>query len=155
VLRAALSRVPARQQAVLVLRFLCDRPVSDVARNGVVQGKVMRIDPAVQNGTVTVDVSLEGELPRGARPDLSVDGTIEIERLDDVLYVGRPAYGQAESSVGLFKILPGGREAVRVTVQLGRSSASTIQVVQGLQPGDVVILSDMSQHENAERVRLR
>ncbi|HEX8695198.1 MAG TPA: HlyD family efflux transporter periplasmic adaptor subunit [Longimicrobium sp.] len=147
----AVLRIPETQAKDVVV----GQRASIDTRNGVIPGRVTRIDPAAQNGTVAVDVALEGALPRGARPDLSVDGTVDIERLHDVLYVGRPAYGQAESSVGLFKILPGGREAVRVTVQLGRSSASTIQVVQGLQPGDVVILSDMSQHENAERVRLR
>jgi HlyD family secretion protein len=124
-------------------------------RNGVVRGRVTRMDPSAQNGTVGVDVALEGALPRGARPDLSVDGTIDIERLTNVLYVERPAYGQAESSVGLFKILPGGKEAVRVTVRLGRASASTIEVQQGLAPGDQIILSDMSQHETADRVRLQ
>lgn len=124
-------------------------------RNGVVPGRVIRIAPAVQNGTVTVDVALEGPLPRGARPDLSVDGTIEIERLTDVLQVGRPAYGQAESTVGLFRVEPGGRSAVRTSVALGRSSVNTIEVRGGLRPGDVVILSDMSQWDSAERVRLQ
>jgi HlyD family secretion protein len=124
-------------------------------RNGVVPGRVVRIDPAVQNGTVRVDVALEGELPRGARPDLSVDGTVEIERLEDVLYVGRPAYGQAESMVGLFKLVEGGRSAVRTNVRLGRSSVNTIEVVDGLQEGEVVILSDMSTWDSADRVRLQ
>jgi HlyD family secretion protein len=124
-------------------------------RNGVVAGRVVRIDPAVQNGTVRVDVALDGELPRGARPDLSVDGTIEIERLENVLYVGRPAYGQAESTVGLFKLTDGGRSAVRTRVALGRSSVNTIEVVNGLREGDVVILSDMSTWDAAERVRLQ
>lgn len=124
-------------------------------RNGIVQGRVVRIDPAVQNGTVTVDVALEGELPRGARPDLSVDGTIEIERLEDVLHVGRPAYGQAESTVGLFRLEPNGTTARRVNVRLGRSSVNTIEVVNGLQEGDIIILSDMSQWDQHDRVRLR
>jgi HlyD family secretion protein len=124
-------------------------------RNGIIPGRVIRIDPAVQNGTVTVDVALEGELPRGARPDLSVDGTIEIERLENVVYTGRPAYGQAESTVGLFRLSPDGRTASRVSVRLGRSSVNTIEVVNGLSPGDVVILSDMSQWDSADRVRLR
>ena len=123
-------------------------------RNGIIAGRVVRIDPAVQNGTVTVDVALQGPLPRGARPDLSVDGTVEIERLEDVLYVGRPAYGQAESTVGLFKVV-GGDEAIRQNVRLGRSSVNTIEVVDGLQQGDIVILSDMSQWDNADRVRLQ
>src|SRR5690606_2441362 len=117
-------------------------------RNGIVPGRVTRIDPAVLNGTVTVDVALEGELPRGARPDLSVDGTIEIERLENVVYTGRPAYGQPESSVGLFKLEPDGREARRTVVRLGRSSVNTIEVVSGLQPGDLVIMSDMSQWDS-------
>lgn len=124
-------------------------------RNGIVPGRVARIDPAVQNGTVTVDVALEGPLPRGARPDLSVDGTIEIERLEDVLYVGRPAYGQAESTVGLFRLEPDGEHARRVNVRLGRSSVNTVEVVSGLEEGDVVILSDMSAHDDADRVRLK
>jgi HlyD family secretion protein len=124
-------------------------------RNGIIPGRVVRIDPAVQNGTVTVDVALDGELPRGARPDLSVDGTIEIERLENVVYTGRPAYGQAESTVGLFRLEPDGDYAHRSVVQLGRSSVNTIEVVNGLQPGDVVILSDMSQWDAVDRVRLR
>ncbi len=124
-------------------------------RNGIVAGRVIRIDPASQNGTVTVDVALEGALPAGARPDLSVDGTIEIERLTDVLHVGRPAYGQPNSTVGMFKLVDGGRYAVRVSVQLGRSSVNTIEVVAGLQPGDLVILSDMSRWDSAERVRIK
>ena len=122
--------------------------------NGVVPGRVSRIDPAVQNGTVTVDVSLEGALPQGARPDLSVDGTIEIERLPDVLYVGRPVHGQPESTVGLFKLTDDGKEAVRVPVKLGRSSVSTIEVVSGLKVGDQVVLSDMSQWDGFDRIRL-
>jgi HlyD family secretion protein len=146
----AVLRIPETQAKDIVvgLRASID------TRNGIIPGRVIRMDPAAQNGTVAVDVALEGALPRGARPDLSVDGTVDIERLRDVLYVGRPAYGQAESSVGLFKLLPNGREAMRVNVQLGRSSASTIQVVQGLQRGDIVILSDMSQYETSDRVKL-
>jgi HlyD family secretion protein len=124
-------------------------------RNGVVPGRVVRIDPAVENGTVTVDVALEGELPRGARPDLSVDGTIEIERLENVLYVGRPAYGQAESTVGLFRLEPDGEHARRVNARLGRSSVNTIEIESGLQAGDVVILSDMSAWDAYDRVRLK
>jgi HlyD family secretion protein len=123
-------------------------------RNGLIDGKVMRIDPAVQEGTVTVDVALAGELPRGARPDLSVDGTIELERLADVLYVGRPAYGQAESTVGLFKLLEDGETAVRAQVKLGRSSVNTIEVLQGLSEGDQVILSDTSAWDAYDRIRL-
>ncbi len=123
-------------------------------RNGVIPGHVIRIDPAVQNGTVTVDVALDGPLPKGARPDLSVDGTIELARLDNVLYVGRPVQGQPESTILLFKIVDGGKEAVRVPVKLGRTSVSAIVVLEGLQVGDQVILSDMSQYD-APRVRLR
>ncbi len=123
-------------------------------RNGIVRGRVIRIDPGAQNGTVTVDVTLEGELPRGARPDLSVDGTIEIERLESVTYVGRPAYGQANSTVGIFKMIPGSNEAERVRVELGRSSVNTIEIIRGLSPGDVVILSDMSRWDGVERVRV-
>ena len=123
-------------------------------RNGVVPGRVSRIDPAVQNGTVTVDVSLDGALPQGARPDLSVDGTIEIERLADVLYVGRPVHGQPASTVGIFKLVEGGKEAVRVQVKLGRSSVSTIEIVEGLKVGDQVILSDMSNWDSFDRIRL-
>jgi HlyD family secretion protein len=124
-------------------------------RNGTVAGHVVRIDPAVQNGTVTVDVKLDAPLPRGARPDLSVDGTITLERLDDVLYVGRPVNGQAESQVGLFKIVDGGKRAVRVPVKLGRTSVTSIEVTQGLEAGDQIILSDMSQYDAHEQVRLQ
>jgi multidrug efflux pump subunit AcrA (membrane-fusion protein) len=123
-------------------------------RNGVVEGHVVRVDPAVQQGTVTVEVRLDGPLPRGARPDLSVDGTIEIERLTDVLFVGRPAYGQGESTVGIFRLAPDGDEASRVQVRLGRSSVNTIEVVGGLDEGDRVILSDMSSWDAVDRIRL-
>jgi len=124
-------------------------------RNGIVQGTVVRIDPASQNGSVGVDVALDGDLPPGARPDLSVDGTIEIERLPEVLFVGRPAFGNPESSVGMFKVSPDFRTADRVTVQLGRNSVNTIEVRGGLQEGDVVILSDMSQWDSHPRVRIQ
>jgi len=126
-------------------------------RNGIVEGRVSRIDPAVQNGTVLVDVSIVNELPRGARPDLSVDGTIELERLNDVVYVGRPAFGQEKSTVGIFKAngdKTSATEATRVQVKLGRSSVNTIEILNGLQPGDWVILSDMSQYDSNDRVRL-
>ena len=113
-------------------------------RNGVVAGHVMRVDPAVEQGTVTVDVAIDGELPKGARPDLSVDGTIELERLDNVVYVGRPAFGQENNTVGIFKLVSGSAEAVRTPVKLGRSSVNTIEIMSGLQPGDQVILSDTS-----------
>jgi HlyD family secretion protein len=122
-------------------------------RNGVVKGKVARIDPASSGGTVGVDVILEGALPSGARPDLSVDGTIQLERLDNVIYVGRPAFGQENSTVGLFKLTPDG-EALRTNVKLGRSSVNQIEIVDGLQPGDQVILSDMSAQDSFDRIRI-
>jgi len=124
-------------------------------RNGVVQGRVARIDPSVQNGTRTVDVTLTGDLPKGAGPDLSVDGTIELERLNDVLFMGRPAFGQEQSKVGLFKILPDGVNAERVQVTLGRSSVNTMEVLSGLKVGDQVILSDMSAYDAYDRIRLK
>jgi HlyD family secretion protein len=124
-------------------------------RNGIIQGRVMRIDPAAQQGTVTVDVELIGELPRGARPDLSVDGTIELERLTNVLYVGRPAFGQEQSTVGLFRVDQTTGEATRSQVQLGRSAVNTIEVLGGLSEGDQVILSDMSAWDQFERIQLR
>jgi multidrug resistance efflux pump len=124
-------------------------------RNGVVEGKVARVDPVAVTGTVKVDVLFSKELPKGARSDLTVEGTIELERLDNVLYVGRPAFGDANSTVKLFKIIDGGDEADRVAVQLGRSSVKTVEVVSGLAEGDLVILSDMSQWDNVDRVRLR
>ena len=123
-------------------------------RNGVIPGHVSRIDPAAQQGTFTVDVALDGPLPQSARPELSVDGTIELERLENVLYVSRPAFGQAGATVGMFKLEPDGREAVRVQVRLGRNSVSTIEIVEGLQEGDQVILSDTSQWDAFNRIRL-
>ena len=123
-------------------------------RNGIIPGKVSRIDPAVQNGTVTVDVALEGELPKGARPDLSVDGTIELERLDNVLFVGRPAFGGEQTTLGLFRLEPGGGGAKRVQVKVGRSSVNTVEILDGLNEGDQVILSDMSAWDAFDRVRL-
>ena len=123
-------------------------------RNGLVHGTVSRTDPSSSGGTVTVDVALTDSLPRGARPDLSVDGTIEIERLGKVLHVGRPTYGQANTTVGLFRLRPNG-EADRIQVALGRSSASEIEIVRGLDAGDVVILSDMSRFEGVDRVRVK
>ncbi len=124
-------------------------------RNGIIAGKVARIDPAAQNGTVTVDIALEGELPRGARPDLSVDGTVELDRLDNVLYVGRPAFGQENSAVGLFLVSATSGEADRVQVQLGRSSVNTIEIKAGAKEGDQLVLSDMSAWDAFGRVRLR
>lgn len=123
--------------------------------NGVIAGHVMRIDPSVLNGTRTVDVKLDGALPPGAVPDLSVEGTVEIERLPDVLYVGRPVHGDAHSTVGLFKLIAGGREAVRVPVGIGSESVNTVEVLKGLDVGDAVILSDMSAWDNFDRVELR
>lgn len=128
-------------------------PATVDTRNGTVPGKVARIDPAVINGTVTVDVMLEGELPPGARPDLSVDGTIDLERLEDVLYVGRPAFGQENATVGMFRLGTGG-SAERVQVQLGRSSVNAVEIVGGLKEGDEVILSDMSRWDEFERIQL-
>jgi multidrug efflux pump subunit AcrA (membrane-fusion protein) len=152
----AVLRVPETQAKDVVV----GQPVAvdtrgGEAQAGVIQGHVMRIYPASQGGAVTVEVALDGALPKGARPDLSVDGTIEIERLPDVLYVGRPAYGQPDSPVGLFKLDPDGTTAHRVTVKLGRASVNTIEIVSGLNPGDRVVISDMSQWENVDRVKLK
>jgi HlyD family secretion protein len=122
--------------------------------NGTVVGEVMRVDPAVQNGTVTVDVKLTGDLPKGARPDLSVDGTIDLERLDNVLYVGRPAFGQESSTISWFKLDTDAKGGVRVPVRVGRASVNSIQVLEGLKEGDTVILSDMSRYDNTDRIRL-
>ncbi len=130
------------------------QPAAVDTRNGIVEGRVARIDPSVQNGTVTVDVLLSGDLPKGARPDLSVDGTIELERLDNVVYVGRPAFGQERSTVGIFKLDADGVYAVRTQVKLGRSSVNTIEIVDGLRPGDRVILSDMQQWDANDRIKL-
>jgi multidrug resistance efflux pump len=160
---ATLAKVVQPEKLKAVLRIpetqARDVTIGQIAsidtRNGIVQGHVMRQDPAAQNGTVTVDVAIDGALPKGARPDLSVDGTIEIERLNNVLHVGRPAYGQANSTVGLFRLVPGTGEAERVRVELGRSSVNSIEIVRGLAPGDVVILSDMSRWDNVDRVRLK
>jgi HlyD family secretion protein len=122
-------------------------------RNGIIAGQVMRIDPASVSGNVKVDIHLNGEYPKGARPDLSVDGTIDIERIPSVLYVGRPAFGQADSTVGIFKLMPNG-EASRVQVKLGRTSVNTIEIVDGLREGEQVVLSDMSAWDSYDRVRL-
>ena len=123
-------------------------------RNGVVKGHVKRVDPAVEQGTVTVDVAFDEELPKGARPDLSVDGTIELERLDNVVFVGRPAFGQENNTVGMFRLVAGSNEAVRTPVKLGKSSVNTIEILSGLNPGDQVILSDTSAWDSHERIRL-
>src|SRR5579862_420108 len=130
------------------------QPASVDTHNGVISGHVTRIDPSVQNGTVTVDVALDSALPQGARPDLSVDGTIDLEKMENVLYVGRPAFGQEQSTVGMFKLEPDGNNAVRAQVRLGRSSVNTVEILQGLKEGDQVILSDMSRWDNFDRIRL-
>ena len=124
-------------------------------RNDTIQGRVVRIDPAAQNGTVGVDVTLEGELPASARPDLSIDGTIELDRVENALFVGRPGYGAAGQTVGLFRLTPDGRFAERVSVQLGRTSVNHVEIRGGLKVGDVIILSDMSTWDQHERVRLQ
>jgi HlyD family secretion protein len=123
-------------------------------RNGVANGHVTRVDPAVEQGTVNVEVAFDEPLPKGARPDLSVDGTIELEHLDDVIYVGRPAFGQENNTVGMFKLINGSNEAARTPVKLGKSSVNTIEILNGLQPGDQVILSDTSAWDSHERIRL-
>jgi HlyD family secretion protein len=123
-------------------------------RNGLVKGRVVRIDPASTQASVSVDVALEHPLPRGARPDLSVDGQIELERLGNVLNVGRPAYGQSNTTVGLFRLDPDRKSATRVNVQLGRNSVNSVEIIQGLRQGDVVILSDMSRWDEVDRIRL-
>jgi HlyD family secretion protein len=129
-------------------------PASIDTRNGVVEGRVSRVDPAVQNGTVLVDVSVTGEMPPGARPDLSIDGTIQLERLEHIVFVGRPASGQEKGTLGMFKLDPDGLYASRTAVRLGRSSVNTIEVVSGLKPGDRVIISDTSQWDDHDRIRL-
>jgi HlyD family secretion protein len=130
------------------------QPAEIDTHNGVADGKVMRTDPAVVNGTVTVDVELSGTLPQGARPDLSVDGTIDLDRMANVLYVGRPAFGNENSTISLFKLSPDGKTAVRVPVKVGKASVNAIQVIEGLQPGDTVVLSDMSRWDNTDKIRL-
>jgi HlyD family secretion protein len=124
-------------------------------RNGIVEGHVSRIDPSVSGGTVTVDAALDGPLPKGARPDLSVDGTIELERLTDVVHVGRPAFESEQGTITLFRLQPGSDEAVRVKVRLGKSSVNAVQILEGLKPGDKVVLSDMSAWAAFDRVRLK
>lgn len=131
------------------------QPAEIDTHNGIINGKVTRIDPAVENGTVTVDVELLGALPQGARPDLSVDGTIDLDRMTDVLYVGRPAFGNENSTISLFRVSPDGKTATRVPVKVGRASVNNIQVLEGLKVGDTVILSDMSRWDSADRVQLQ
>ena len=154
----AILRVPETQAKDVALGQKVDidtRAGGGGGNSGVVKGHVSRVDPAAVNGTVTVEVLFDEQAPPGVRADLSVDGVIEIERLDNVLFVQRPAYGQAESTVGLFKLDPDGKTASRVNVKLGRSSVSTIEIVSGLQPKDKVIVSDMSQWDNVAKVRLQ
>ena len=134
--------------------ILLGQPAAIDTHNGMISGSVMRVDPAVQAGTVTVDVKLEGVLPNGARPDLSVDGTIDLERVAQMLYVGRPAFGQEQSTVGMFRMEPDGKTAKRVPVKLGRSSVNAIEILDGLKEGDQVILSDMSAYDSYERIKL-
>src|SRR5882672_309699 len=131
------------------------QPVAVDTRNGIIQGQVSRIDPAAREGTFTVDAELTGPLPGSARPDLSVDGTIELERLENVLYVGRPAFGQGQQKVGMFRLNPDGQEALRVTVELGRTSVSNVEIVSGLKEGDQVILSDTSTLDAYRVIRVR
>jgi len=131
------------------------QPTEIDTHNGIINGKVTRIDPAVENGTVTVDVELIGDLPQGARPDLSVDGTIDLDRMTDVLYVGRPAFGNENSTISLFRLSPDGKTATRVPVKVGRASVNSIQVIEGLRVGDTVILSDMSRWDSVDQVRLQ
>jgi HlyD family secretion protein len=146
----AVLRIPETQAKDIQI----SQPAQIDTRNGIIPGHVFRVDPSSQNGTVGVEVALDGTVP-GARPDLSVDGTIEIERLKDVLYVGRPSYGQAESTVGMFRLSPDGKEATRVNVKLGRSSVNTIEIKQGLNVHDRVIISDMSAMDSHEKVRVQ
>lgn len=143
-------RVPETQAKDVALGQL----VQVDTRNGMVAGSVMRIDPGAKEGTVLVDVKLDGQLPPGARPDLSVDGSIEIERLTDVLFIGRPAFGQPGQTVSMFRLTPGRAEAVRVPVKLGRASVNTVEIREGLQAGDRVILSEPSAADGHDRIRL-
>jgi multidrug efflux pump subunit AcrA (membrane-fusion protein) len=147
----AVLRVPETQARDLALHLQAQVDT----RNGIVKGEVARISPSANQGSVEVDIHLPDELPKGSRPDLTVEGTIEIEKLDNVLYVGRPAGAQTGGQVELFKLTKDGDEAHRVKVKLGRSSVSTVEVVEGLNEGDSVILSDMSAQDTTDRVRLR
>ena len=147
----AVLRIPETQAPDVAV----GQPAAIDTRNGIVQGHVIRMDPAAQGGTVAVDVSLDSVLPRGTRSDQSVDGTIDIQRLNDVVYVGRPAFGQPNATVGLFRLVGDGSYAERINVKLGRSSVNLIEILDGLKPGDVVILSDMSRWDAVERVRVK
>lgn len=157
-----LARVAQPQNLKAVIR-VAETQAKDVqigqkasvdTRNGVVPGHVIRVDPSSQNGTVGVDIALDAALPKGARPDLSVDGTVELERLENVLFVGRPAQGQPESLVGLFRLEPDSSDANRVKVKLGRASVNTVEIVEGLKEGDQVVLSDTSAWDSHDRIRL-
>ena len=148
-LKAALQIAETQAHDILI-----GQPAEIDTHNGIVPGHVTRIDPAVVNGTRTVDVALDGPLPPGAVPQLSVDGTIDLQRLSDVLYVGRPAFGNENSTITLFRIDPDGKTASRVQVKVGRASVTQIQVLEGLKEGDRVILSDMSRYDNTDKVRL-
>ncbi len=160
---AALAKIaqPTRLKAELkiaetqVKEIALGQPATVDTRNGLIQGVVSRIDPAAVNGTVTVDVKLTSALPAGARPDLSVDGTVDLERIADVIQMGRPVYGQPFSTITLFRVNADGKEALRVPVKLGRASVNSIEVVEGLKVGDKVILSDMSQYDTHNRIRLQ
>ncbi len=147
----AVLRIPESQAKDVTIGL----PATIDTRNGIVKGRVMRKDPAAQSGSVTIDVALDGPLPAGAVPDLSVDGTIQIERLENVIYSGRPAMTGGTGLVSLFKVEPNGDEAIRVPVELGRNSVNTIEIIRGLAPGDRIILSDMSAFSTADRVRIR
>ena len=152
---------PGKLKAVLQIPetmakdVMIGQPAAIDTRNGIIHGHVSRSDANATNGTVTVDVALDGPLPAGARPDLSVDGNIEVDRLRNVLYTGRPAYGQPNSTIGMFKLTEGGHYAVRVQVQVGRTSVNAIEIIRGLDKGDLVILSDMSQYDNVDRVKIK
>ena len=161
---AVLARVvpsPLRLKAVLRIPetqangITIGQPAKIDTRNGIAGGRVSRIDPAAAAGTVTIDVALDSTLPPGARPDLSVDGVIEIARLENVLFMGRPAYGQSDATVGLFKLVQDGGHAERVSVRLGRTSVNAVEIREGLAPGDVVILSDMTRWDGVDRVKIR
>lgn len=147
----AVLRIPESQAKDVVI----GQSATVDTRNGIVKGRVIRKDPSAIQGTVTIDVSLVGPLPAGAVPDLSVDGTIQIERLDNVLHTGRPAFGAASGRVGLFKLIDGGSTAIRVSVELGRTSVNTVEILSGLAVGDRVILSDMTQYAAVDRVRIK
>ncbi len=147
----AVLRIPESQAKDVVL----GQSATVDTRNGIVKGRVIRKDPSAIQGTVTIDVSLDGPLPAGAVPDLSVDGTIQIERLNNVLHTGRPAFGAASGRVGLFMLVDGGAAAIRVPVELGRTSVNTVEILNGLKVGDQVILSDMTQYAAVDRVRIK